>query len=108
GSMSKLIELKQDGDLESLLEQHKNKLVVVDFFATWCGPCKTIAPLFKELSEKYDAIFVKVDVDKLEETARKYNISAMPTFIAIKNGEKVGDVVGASIAKVEDMIKKFI
>ncbi|CAH8626307.1 unnamed protein product [Schistosoma margrebowiei] len=106
--MSKLVELKQDGDLEKLLEENKTKLVVVDFFATWCGPCKTIAPLFKELSEKYDAVFVKVDVDKLEETAKSHNVSAMPTFIALKNGEKVGEVVGASIAKVEDMIKKHI
>ncbi|CAH8876165.1 unnamed protein product [Trichobilharzia szidati] len=105
--MSKVHHVEKDEEFDNIVKGAGSKLVVVDFFATWCGPCKMIAPQFESLSSKYeDVVFVKVDVDKLESTSTKFNISAMPTFIALKDSKKVDEVVGANISKVEDLIKK--
>lgn len=72
-------------------------LVVVDFFATWCGPCKMIAPLLDKFSKEYpSAKFVKVDVDEVGEVAQEYEVSSMPTIIFFKNGEIVQKVIGAN------------
>lgn len=84
-----------------------DKLSVIDFTATWCGPCKTVAPRFDALAAKYpDANFLKVDVDENKDIAAAYQIKAMPTFILIKNGEKLDEVVGADIVKVEALVAK--
>ncbi|GJN75488.1 thioredoxin domain-containing protein [Purpureocillium lilacinum] len=75
-----------------------NDVVVVDFFATWCAPCKAIAPVFAHSSEldKFQNIkFVKVDVDELSDLTQELGIRAMPTFHLYKNGEKVKDLQGA-------------
>lgn len=71
-------------------------LVVVDFFATWCGPCKMLAPVFEELSLEMDgkATFLKVDVDQCGDIAREYSISTIPTMMIFKNGEKQETMVG--------------
>jgi len=81
------------------------QLVVIDFTATWCGPCQMIAPIFKKLSNKYDdVVFLKVDVDENAETAANYNVSAMPTFIFIKGGVVVERVMGADPNKLQSSI----
>jgi len=71
--------------------------VVVDFFATWCGPCKLIAPILDQLSDEFGeaAKIVKVDVDQAKEMAIEYNVKSVPTLIFFKNGEIVDKVVGA-------------
>jgi thioredoxin 1 len=85
-----------------------NKYVVVDFYATWCGPCKKIAPRLQELSESHrDVKFVKVDVDKQEELASKYRVSAMPTFLFFAKGKKVDEVVGANLESIKDKLNKL-
>ena len=69
------------------------KLVVIDFFATWCGPCKMISPKIEAMAgEMSNVVFLKVDVDEAEDVAQEYNISAMPTFVFLKNGQKVKDL----------------
>jgi len=84
-----------------------DKLVVVDFFATWCGPCRMIAPELDKLAEENkDVDFIKVDVDKLADVAEANGISAMPTFLFFKGGVKVSEVVGASVQKIKDAITK--
>jgi len=91
-------ELKQAGD----------KLVVVDFFATWCGPCRMIAPKLEKMAETYsDVIFLKVDVDEAEDIQAEYEIEAMPTFKFFKKEAVVGEVVGANDAKIEEQIKSL-
>merc|ERR1712223_1496403 len=70
------------GDLQSQLAAAGGKLVVIDFFATWCGPCKMIAPKIEQMAgEMVNVVFLKVDVDEAEDVAQEYNISAMPTFV---------------------------
>ncbi|XP_057766042.1 thioredoxin H-type 1-like [Salvia miltiorrhiza] len=81
-----------------------NKLVVVDFTASWCGPCRFIAPILAEIAKKTPhVIFLKVDVDELKTVAQEYNIEAMPSFLFIKEGKEIDRVVGA---RKEDLLAK--
>lgn len=81
------------------------QLVVIDFTATWCGPCQMIAPVFKKLSQDHDdVVFLKVDVDQNPDTAAHYNVSAMPTFIFIKGGVVVERVMGADPNKLQSVV----
>jgi thioredoxin 1 len=87
----------------------EGKLVVIDFTATWCGPCKMIAPVYEELSDseemkKLGVVFLKVDVDENQDTAAEYNVSAMPTFIFIKGGEVKDRLMGANAPRLNEMI----
>ena len=86
----------------------ENALVVIDFTATWCGPCKMVGPKFVELAPEFPkVVFVKIDVDENADAAEACGISAMPTFQFYKDGKKVSEVVGASIEKVKEMVTKF-
>merc|ERR1711931_185363 len=76
------------------------KLIVIDFFAVWCGPCKMIAPKLEEMSKSMDdVVFLKVDVDECEDLAAEFQISAMPTFVFWKNKQRVDTVTGANEPK---------
>ena len=71
--------------------------VVVDFFATWCGPCKMIAPILDQLAAEFDgsAKIVKLDVDQAKEVAIQYGVKSVPTLVFFKDGEIADKVVGA-------------
>ncbi|KAL1217907.1 Thioredoxin H3 [Cardamine amara subsp. amara] len=82
------------------------KLIVIDFTATWCPPCRFIAPIFQDLAKKHlNVVFFKVDVDALSTVAKDFDVQAMPTFIYMKEGVVLDTVVGAAkdeiIAKLE-------
>lgn len=94
-----------DANLEEVLQT--DKLVVIDFWAEWCGPCKMVGPIIEEVSEEYkDKVVVgKVDVDNNDEAATKYGIRNIPTILFIKNGEIVHKVVG--VIPKEPLIEKI-
>ncbi|MEW9076991.1 thioredoxin [Terrisporobacter glycolicus] len=71
-------------------------VVVVDFFANWCGPCKMLAPIFEELSNEMEGKtqFIKIDVDQSVDIAREYGVQSIPTMAIIKNGQPVETMVG--------------
>lgn len=74
-----------------------NLLVVVDFWAPWCGPCIVMAPIFERLARKYrdKVLMAKMNVDENIEVPQRFNIYGIPTFIFIKNGKEVKRIVGA-------------
>ena len=71
--------------------------LVIDFWATWCGPCRMVAPIISELAEKYDGKIVvgKSDVEEAEDVAMEFRIRNIPTVVFMKNGEVVDKLVGA-------------
>jgi len=103
-----VVQVKDKAELQRHLSQAGSKLVVIDFFATWCGPCKMIAPVLEKMSEemKDHVVFLKVDVDESEDLAAEYSVQAMPTFVLLKNGSKVDSFSGANEAKLKELINK--
>ncbi|CAG8435345.1 2036_t:CDS:2 [Funneliformis caledonium] len=84
------------------------KLVIVDFWADWCGPCRMITPKFDELSKTYpEVIFLKVNTDEHEKLMHEQEIKSLPTFRFFKDGKTIkdADVIGADPRKLEKMIK---
>lgn len=102
-------EINNDLHFQTELAGAGIKLVVVDFTATWCGPCKKIAPLFDQLPSRYPrAVFLKVDVDKCQDTAATQGVSAMPTFIFYRNKAKIDRLQGSDIQGLEHKIRQHI
>ncbi|PUZ65211.1 hypothetical protein GQ55_3G205600 [Panicum hallii var. hallii] len=72
------------------------KLVVIDFTASWCGPCRIMAPIFTDMAKKNPyVVFLKVDVDELKAIAEQFSVEAMPTFLFMKEGDVKDRVIGA-------------
>ncbi|XP_050212823.1 thioredoxin H-type [Mercurialis annua] len=97
GSNVHLVTNKENWE-EKLSEASKDgKIVLVNFSATWCGPCRMIAPLYRELSENYPSImFLLVDVDELADFSSSWEIKATPTFFFLKDGKQLDKLVGAN------------
>jgi thioredoxin len=97
-------------DFTSEVIQHKG-LVLVDFWAEWCGPCKILGPILQELAENNEHKFklIKVNVDAEPELAQQYGIMSIPTMKLFLNGEIVGEIVGAAPKQhIEDEINKHL
>lgn len=97
--------IKDKDDLVSKLNDVGDQLVIIDFFATWCGPCRMISPKLEELAVEYSDIHIlKIDVDECEDLAMEYNISSMPTFVFIKNKNVILTFSGANYDKLRATI----
>jgi len=94
-------------DFDAQMKGAGGKLVVIDFFATWCGPCKMIAPTLATMSDEMpDVVFLKVDVDENEDIAADHKVTVMPTFLLFKSGNKVDEFSGANETKLRELIVK--
>jgi len=98
-----LMHVKEKADFEKETKEGK---VLVDFFATWCGPCKMLSPLVESLAKEHDDIKVlKIDVDEAEAIAAEYNVYSIPTLIYFEDGKAVRQSVGYIGA---DQLKRFV
>lgn len=105
--MGSLRVINNEEHFQSELLAAGTRLVIVDFTATWCGPCQRMAPVFQQLSHEYtSAVFLKVDVDRCQETAAAQGVSAMPTFIFYKNRIQVDRLQGADPKSLENKMMR--
>ena len=89
-----VIEVNEDNFEKEVLQSRRK--VLIDFYATWCNPCKELEPIIEEVANEHNNIkIVKVDVDKCKELVSKYNIKAMPTLIVIEKGNEINRSLGA-------------
>ncbi|KAL5742267.1 hypothetical protein ACOSP7_028999 [Xanthoceras sorbifolium] len=87
--------------------KESSQLMVVDFAASWCGPCKLMEPAVHDMATKFkDVEFAKIDVDELSDVAKEFEVQAMPTFVLVKGGKEVDRVVGAKKDELEKKIQK--
>lgn len=83
-------------------------LVLVDFFATWCGPCRMLAPILEDLSQEIDTPIYKVDVDECENLSRRFGILSIPTMIFFKNGNQLEKITGLRTKQeIKQMLETF-
>jgi thioredoxin len=102
-------------EIKSLSQFNKLKaspLLIIDFYAVWCGPCKVISPGFDRLAKQHESstsiVFAKVDVDKAKDVAQGCGITAMPTFQFFKEGKKVDEVKGADVQQLTTKVGYYI
>lgn len=100
-----IMEIRNTQQFEQEVIKEKG-IVFVDFYATWCMPCKAMSSMIEEIAKEHKEIkFVKIDIDKNEELAIQYNVMSIPTMMVIKNGEITKTFVG--VTNKESIIKEF-
>ena len=100
--------VKDIEDLDELKEiiSNTDELVIVEFFAHWCGPCSMIAPEFERLATEIpDAVFLRVDVENSKDIASAYEVMSMPTFVFFRTGLKVEHLVTGKVEMLEETLK---
>jgi len=98
-----------DSDFESLIQEYP--LMVVDCWATWCGPCQMLAPVIDDLARDYAGkiVFGKLDVDENPRTAMNFGIMSVPTLLIIKDGKLVDQIIGAVPRDyIESKLRKYM
>lgn len=94
--------IKSEKEFDEVIQKDK---VVVDFYAEWCGPCKMLSPILEKVSKELNLDTYKVNVDDVEEVARRYGIMSIPTVMIFSKGEEVGKHVGFM---EEEELKEFV
>ncbi|KAH8259388.1 hypothetical protein KR026_003450, partial [Drosophila bipectinata] len=110
-SQKKVIVVESKSLFDKMLEDAgPNRHILVEFFATWCGPCAMIGPRLEQLAVEYNnrMIVLKIDVDENEELALQYEINSMPTFLIIKNRVTLVQFVGSNVSKVVSTVEKYV
>lgn len=88
-----MVQVLNDQNFEATVSAHS--VVLVDFFADWCGPCKMLAPILEQLSAKLPNVFIgKVNIDQSSELASRFHVTSIPTLVVLKNGQEVDRSMG--------------
>ncbi|EKU23086.1 thioredoxin f [Nannochloropsis gaditana CCMP526] len=106
-----VVEASSPDDFDKLVTGAGEKLLIVDYSTTWCGPCKMMAPKFDEMSSRFDAVFVKVIGDSTPEAGqllKREGVRSVPAFHFWKNGKRVDSISGADPERLEDVISQNI
>ena len=103
---NRVINIKSIEQFEEILDTNAEKLIIIDFFAEWCKPCKELYPRLKKMSIKYhpQVVFVKVNIDKFEDLSDQYEIEKIPTLKFVHDSQVVSTIIGTD----SDMIEKEI
>jgi thioredoxin 1 len=90
--------------------KNESKLIIVDTWAPWCGPCKSIEPLFEQLAEKHsqNMRFVRMNMDEEYTFAQRYMVQSLPTFIIFKEGKPYSSLIGSNRGKLSKLIEETI
>ncbi|KAB5545302.1 hypothetical protein DKX38_013414 [Salix brachista] len=89
--------------------KQNNKLLVIEFTATWCGPCRHMEQTMKDFAAKYtDVVFIRIDVDELQLVAQQFNVTVMPAFSLVKKGKIVDEVAGVKKNELQNKIEKHM
>lgn len=100
-----MVEHVSDSDFSAVVEKSEG-LVLVDFWASWCGPCKMLGPVYEEVSNEIDGVrFAKLNVDENPASASRYRVGSIPTILAFKGGQVVDTMIGF---KPKAEIKNFV
>lgn len=92
-----LVSSQEDWEGKLSEANREGKIILANFSASWCGPCKLIAPYYAELSEKYPSLmFLLIDVDEMTDLSTSYDIKATPSIFFLKNGEQISKLVGCN------------
>lgn len=87
---------------------NSNDIVVVDFHATWCNPCKALAPKLTQLCESLGVSLYKIDVEEYPDLAKRYSVDVLPTILFFKGGMKLNHIVlGANFSKIKEILEKI-
>ncbi|KAG2322299.1 hypothetical protein Bca4012_056921 [Brassica carinata] len=105
-----IVEMKNENQWKSQFNAQKdtNKLLVIEFTAKWCGPCKFLEPKLEDLAAKYTNVeFVKIDVDVIMSVWKEYNLYTFPAVVFMKRGQEVDRVVGLKLDEIEGKLHKY-
>lgn len=89
---------------QHVYEVDDERVVVLDFYASWCGPCKAVAPQYEALASKRDADFYKIDSDKESDLAFEYGVKSLPTFVVIQGGQIQGQSRGSNLTALVTLL----
>ena len=108
--LKEIINIRSEKEFNKLLKDFPDKIMIIDFWAKWCAPCKLFTPIFARAQQKYsmDYVFLKINVDENPKIAQYYKISSIPTTVIIKKGEVLRKFVGVvNLETLNLILEKF-